>query len=163
MIEVEEMRSKDIEKVLETVRFGHLACSVDDIPYIVPIHYAYHKPDFFVYTTEGKKVEMISQNPNVCLQVEEIVDGTEWKSVIITGTAEQVTDFREREKIVDLIKKSNPTLTPAISIRWMDNWIRENREVVYKIKPLSITGRSSLKVVVKAAYAQPAFKKPKTN
>lgn len=163
MIEVEEMRKADIEKVLETIRFGHLACSVDDVPYIVPIHYAYQKPDFFIYTTEGKKVEMIRENPKVCLQIEDIADGTDWKSVIVTGEAEQITDFREREKVVELIKESNPTLTPAISIRWMDNWIRENREVVYRIKPMTITGRSSLKVVVKAAYAQPAFKKPKTN
>lgn len=163
MIEVEEMTQKDIEKVLETIRFGHLGCSVDDVPYVVPIHYAYQKPDLYIYTTEGKKFEMISQNPAVCLQVEDIVDGTEWKSVIITGEAEQVTDIKERERIVDLIKRSNPTLTPAISIRWMDNWIRENREVVYRIIPKSMTGRSSLKVVVKAAYAQPAFKKPKSN
>ena len=163
MIEVEEMVKTEIEKVLETTRFGHLACSADDIPYVVPIHYAYKKPDLYIYTTEGKKVDMISQNPNVCVQVEDIVDGTEWKSVIVTGVAEKVTDYREREKIVELIRESNPTLTPAISIRWMDNWIRENREVVYRIKPTSITGRSSLKVVVKAAYAQPAFKKPKEN
>lgn len=163
MIEVEDMGKKDIEKVLENIRFGHLGCSVDDIPYVVPIHYAYQKPDLYLYTTEGKKFEMISQNPNVCLQVEDIIDGTQWKSVIVTGKAEQVTDFKERERVVELIKESNPTLTPAISIRWMDNWIRENREVVYRISPDSITGRSSLKVVVKAAYAQPAFRKPKAN
>ncbi|MGE3467900.1 MAG: pyridoxamine 5'-phosphate oxidase family protein [Pyrinomonadaceae bacterium] len=154
MIEVEDMQDIEIEEVLSQVRYGHLACVQDDRPYIVPIHYAYDRPDIYIYTTEGLKTEIIRANPHVCLQVEQIVDNDDWRSVIVNGDAEEITDPKEREKIVKLIRSTNPALTPAISIRWIDNWIRENVEVVYRVKPYMKTGRSTMKVMINAAIAK---------
>lgn len=153
MIEVQEMVNNEIEEVLSRVGYGHLACARNNRPYIVPIHYAYDKPDIYVYTTEGLKTEIIGANPHVCLQVEEVVANDEWRSVVVNGEADQVTDWKEREEAVKLIRAVNPTLTPAISIRWMDMWIRENIEVVYRITPYDMTGRSSVKVKISAAVA----------
>lgn len=155
MIEVQEMENSEIEKILARVHYGHLACARDNRPYIVPIHFAYDKPDIYIYTTDGLKTEIIRANPQVCLQVEEVKDNDEWRSVIVHGNAERITDRKEREEAVKLVVATNPTLTPAISIRWMDQWIRENVEVVYRIKPSEITGRSTVKVKIKAAFARP--------
>ena len=154
MIEVQEMVNREIEEVLARVGYGHLACVRDDRPYIVPIHYAYDKPDIYIYTTDGMKSDIIRANPHVCLQVEEVVDNNDWRSVIVNGDAEQITALKEREEVVKLIRSTNPFLSPAISIRWMDNWIRENVEVVYRIKPYLITGRSTMKVKITAAFAK---------
>ncbi|MEQ1763517.1 MAG: pyridoxamine 5'-phosphate oxidase family protein [Pyrinomonadaceae bacterium] len=154
MIEVQEMEKCEIEEVLARVGYGHLACVRDDRPYIVPIHYAYDKPDIYIYTTDGMKSEIIRENPHVCLQVEEVVNNDDWRSVIVNGNAEQITALKEREEVVKLIRSTNPFLSPAISIRWMDNWIRENVEVVYRIKPYLITGRSTMKVKITAAFAK---------
>jgi uncharacterized protein len=155
MLEVQEMTNNEIEEVLARVGYGHLACARDNRPYVVPVHYAYDKPNIYIYTTEGMKTDIIKANPQVCLQIEEAVDNGNWRSVIANGDAEQITDLKEREEVLRLILATNPTLTPAISIRWMDNWVRENREVVYRIKPSLITGRSSVKVKISAAFAQP--------
>ena len=154
MIEVQEMVNSEIEKLLARGGYGHLACARDDRPYIVPIHYAYDKPDIYIYTADGLKTEIIRANPHVCLQVEEIVDNDDWRSVIVNGDAEEITDRKVREEVVKLIRSTNPFLTPAISIRWMDNWIRENVEVVYRIKPYLATGRSTMKVKINAAFAK---------
>jgi nitroimidazol reductase NimA-like FMN-containing flavoprotein (pyridoxamine 5'-phosphate oxidase superfamily) len=151
MVEVQEMGNDEIEEVLNTVGFGHFACARDNKPYVVPINYAYSKPYIFIYSTEGKKSDIIKTNPQVCLQVEDVVNKEFWRSVVVNGTAERVTDPGEREEILKLILKTNPTLTPAISIRWMDNWIRENHEIVYKILPDTITGRSAHSVERRAA------------
>ena len=153
MIEVQEMSKKEIESVLQRVGYGHLACARNNRPYVVPIHYAYDKSDIYIYTTEGLKTEIISDNPQVCLQIEEVVDNTDWRSIVINGEAEQIIDPKEREEVLKLIISANPTLTPAISIRWMDNWVRENREVVYRIKPGIVTDRSSVRVKIRAAFA----------
>lgn len=151
MIEVQEMSDLEIDDVLERVGYGHFACSRNDRPYIVPINYAYDKFHIYIYTTDGMKSDIINANPQVCLQVEEVIDKTNWRSVVINGEAEQIIDPKEREAALTLILSTNPTLTPAISVRWMDSWVRENREVVYRIKPLTITGRSSVKLRVMAA------------
>ena len=158
MIEVQEMTNSEIDDVLARIGYGHLACARNNRPYVVPIHYVYDKLKIYIYTTDGKKTDIIRDNPQVCLQVEEVVDNGDWRSVIINGEAERVTDRGEREKAVKLIRSSNPSLTPAISIRWMDNWVRENIEVVYRIRPTTITGRSTAKVKIRAAFAQPGDK-----
>ena len=82
MLEVEEMGNSEIENLLSRIGYGHLACAKDNEPYVVPIHYAYSKPYIYIYTTLGKKAEIINKNPRVCLQVEEVVNNKHWHSVI---------------------------------------------------------------------------------
>jgi uncharacterized protein len=144
MIEVREMSDKGIEELLSRVGYGHLACSLDDQPYVVPIHYAYDIRNIYVYTTEGKKSEIIEKNPHVCLQIEDVRDNKHWKSVIVTGIAKRLTDEKKRKTALQAIVDVNPTLTPAVSIQWMDNWVRENIEVIYSIRPVKITGREAV-------------------
>lgn len=144
MIEVEELSDPEIIDILARVGYGHLACCRDDQPYVVPVHYAYEAGDLFVYTTEGKKADIIKENANVCLQLEEVVDNQHWQSVIVDATAIKLSAGAERDRALELITKLNPTLTPAVSIHWMDDWVRENIEVVYKIEPNTMTGRRAI-------------------
>ncbi len=145
MIEIEEMRAGEAREVLSGINYAHLAMAKDNIPYVVPVHYAFDGDDLYVYTTEGKKADIIKVNPETCLQVEDVENNENWKSVMVAGTAERITDEDERQKALDHILKVNPRLTPAISIRWMDSWVRENIEVIYRITPRSITGRQTVK------------------
>ncbi len=144
MIEVEEMRRNEIDNLVSEVCYGHLGLSTNEQPYIVPVHYVYDGSAIYVYTTEGKKTDMLRQNPRVCLQIERVIDDRNWKSVIVTGQAMLVTDAEERNKALEEIGKVNPTLTPAVSIRWMDSWVRENVEAILRIDPDFMTGRASV-------------------
>ncbi|MGH9819889.1 MAG: pyridoxamine 5'-phosphate oxidase family protein [Pyrinomonadaceae bacterium] len=144
MIEVREMDDQEILELLTHTGYGHLACSQHNQPYLVPIHYAYEEPNIYIYTTEGKKSEIIEENPRICLQVEDVQDNKHWKSVIVTGRAERLTDEDTRSAALKAVVAVNPTLTPAVSIRWMDNWVRENIEAIYLITPAEMTGRCTL-------------------
>jgi len=144
MIAVEEMSNEQIKEVLKRVRYGHLGLARNNHPYVVPINYAFDDPHIYIYTTEGKKTEIIKNNPEVCLQVEDVRSQKDWESVIVIGDVEQISDLSEREQALKHILSANPTLTPAVSIRWMDSWVRENIEVVYRLKPRMMTGRSTI-------------------
>lgn len=144
MIAVEEMSNGQVKEVLGRVGYGHLGMARGNHPYIVPIHYAYDDPHIYIYTTEGKKTEIIKANPEICLQVEEVISEKDWRSVIVTGEAVKLRNKDERERALRLILAANPTLTPALSVRWMDSWVRENIEVVYRITPRMITGRTTI-------------------
>ncbi|MBA2379975.1 MAG: pyridoxamine 5'-phosphate oxidase family protein [Blastocatellia bacterium] len=144
MIEVEDMRTDEINDLLSRRNYGHLGCAEDGQPYVVPVHYAYDEPAIYIYTTEGKKSEIVKDNPLVCLQVEEVEDNQNWKSVLVNGRAVHVTYPAERNRALELITKVNPTLTPAVSIRWMDSWVRENVEVILRIDSRTKTGRASV-------------------
>ncbi len=146
MITVEELNDTEIGEVLRRVGYGHLACSRDDVPYVIPVHFAYDAGRIVVYTTEGKKSEIIAENPLVCLQAEDVIDNQHWESVIVNGTATRLTDEDEREATMRLITSVNPTLTPAVSIQWLDSWVRENLEVIYVITPDRKSGRRAVSI-----------------
>jgi nitroimidazol reductase NimA-like FMN-containing flavoprotein (pyridoxamine 5'-phosphate oxidase superfamily) len=145
MLEIKDMTFVEIESLLDRVRYGHLACSHNNHPYVVPIHFAYQDRTIYIFTTEGKKSDMIESNPEVCLQVEEVIDDENWASVIVIGDAEKLTDANECKKALDAITAVNPTLTPALSSRWVDKWVREQRdaEVIYRVSQKTITGRQA--------------------
>ena len=157
MIEILEMRDGEMYDLLRRIGYGHLACSQDDQPYVVPIYFAYDGEDIFIYTTEGKKSAAMDNNPKVCLQVEEFLANSMWRSVVVIGEANRVADQAEREVAVDLIRNQNPSLLPALAIKWSNDWIRKNVEAVYRIKIVSLTGRMSSEVHIASAGVKPLF------
>ena len=153
--EVLDLNEQEIDDMLHRNNYGHFGCTLNDKPYVVPINFVYEMPFLYVYTTAGMKSKILDMNPEVCLQVEEIIDRGDWRSVIIQGNATRIIDPIERERIFKLILETNPTLMPAMSIRWTDNWIRENKEVVYRIDPTERSGRYAQKLDIAVAGAQP--------
>lgn len=103
---------KDMIQIIENAQILRLALFDDDYPYIVPMHYGYtldnSKIIFYMHSAkEGHKLDLISKNPNVCLEVEsdmEIVSGGDvpckygatFSSIIVRGKAEIVEDTEEK-------------------------------------------------------------------
>ena len=158
MIEILEMRDGEIHELLKRVGYGHLACSRYDQPYVVPIYYVFDGTDIFIYTPAGLKSEVIKSNPKICLQVEELLpDEGAWRSAVVIGEAYEIVDRVEREKAVELVRASNPTLLPALAIKWANDWMKKNVEVVYRVKIISLTGRFTSDIQIATASAQPNF------
>ena len=144
MIEIEDMKDADAREVFTRIGYGHLGCCDDNKPYVVPIHYSYNGEFVYIYTTEGRKADILEQNPEVCLQAEEVENNETWKSVMAFGSVERLIDEDQRQTALDLILEHNPKLTPAVSIRWMDSWVRENVEAIYRFRPRQISGRQTV-------------------
>ena len=77
---------QECSELLERVSLGRLACSLNDQPYVVPVAFSYEPDCIFIFSTFGKKIEWMRKNPKVCLQADEIGNGSNWTSVIVTGT-----------------------------------------------------------------------------
>ena len=144
MLKVEDMAPAEMHGLLQRESFGHLGCARGGRPYVVPMHYAYDGKDLFFFTTEGMKTQFINENPQVCLQVEEVTDSTHWRSVMLNGKAEQITGNQEREKAMKLITERNPSLTPAISATQLDALGRAVDIAIYRITPEMIDGRKTV-------------------
>lgn len=69
--------------------FGHLGCCANERPYVLPLAYVFQDDVIYGQTTEGKKVETLRQNPNVCFQVQRQEPG-QWQSVICWGRYEEL-------------------------------------------------------------------------
>jgi uncharacterized protein len=81
-----EISQEECMELLERVSIGRLACSLDDQPYLVPVAFSYEPDSIYIFSTFGKKIEWMRQNPKVCLQADEIGNGSNWTSVVVTGT-----------------------------------------------------------------------------
>ena len=144
MLKVEDMAPAEMHALLQRENFGHLGCARDGRPYVVPMHYAYDGKELYFFTTEGMKTQFIEANPKVCLQVEEITDSTHWRSVMVIGQAEQLTNAEATQRAMKLITERNPSLTPAISATQLDTWGRAVDIALYRIRPELIDGRKTV-------------------
>jgi nitroimidazol reductase NimA-like FMN-containing flavoprotein (pyridoxamine 5'-phosphate oxidase superfamily) len=91
-MQVRTMTALECTKFLESHRLGHLACSLDDKPYVVPIYYALRNNNLYSFSMPGKKVDIMQANPHVALLVEEFSEGRAWKSVMVEGRFEPLPD-----------------------------------------------------------------------
>jgi uncharacterized protein len=144
MLKVEDMAPAEMHALLQRESYGHLGCSREGRPYVVPMDYAYDGKELYFFTTEGMKTQFIEANPKVCLQVEEITDRTHWRSVMVIGQAEQLTNAEETQRAMKLITERNPALTPAISATQLDTWGRAVDIALYRIRPELIDGRKTV-------------------
>jgi len=144
MLKVEDMSPAEMHALLQRESFGHLGCARDNRPYVVPMHYAYDGKELYFFTTQGMKTRYIDANPQVCLQVEEIKDATNWRSVMVIGRASEISSPEESQRAMSLITQRNPSLTPAISATQLDSLGRAVDIALYRITPEMIDGRQTV-------------------
>lgn len=141
MLDIDEMNTEEIHALLQKVGIGHLGCALDGHPYVVPMHYYFDDPDIYIFTTIGMKTKYMDANPEVCLQVEEVTDLKHWRSITVMGRAEHMTEPQDIDRVMQLVKQQNPTLSPAINRTWIDAWGRAEVMALYRIHPSEMCGR----------------------
>jgi len=144
MLKVEDMSEAEMRELLERQNFGHLGCARDGRPYVVPMNYACDGKDLYFFTTEGMKTHFIESNPEVCMQVEEVSDSSHWRSVMVIGRAERLTNTEDKQHAMQHILNRNPSLTPAISATSLDTWGRAVDIALYRITPEILDGRKTV-------------------
>jgi uncharacterized protein len=144
MLDIDEMSSQEIYELLNKIGYGHLGFIHEGKPYVMPMHYYLEHEDIYIFTTEGMKTHDIDASPEVCLQVEEIVnDPLHWRSVIVSGQAKRLTEKPDIDRVRKLIKEINPTLSPALNRTWIDSWGRAEVVAIYRVYPSEMCGRTT--------------------
>jgi len=115
---------KDCKDLLGRVSIGRLACSLNDQPYVVPVCFAYEPECLYVFSTTGKKIEWMRQNPKVCVQIDEIGGFSNWTSIVIEGT------FLELREPQYSAEKERARERLAQSSEWWVTPLAERREQV---------------------------------
>jgi nitroimidazol reductase NimA-like FMN-containing flavoprotein (pyridoxamine 5'-phosphate oxidase superfamily) len=100
---------QNIEQILVSGQLCHLALVDDGKPYIVPLNFGYADGALYFHSApEGRKLDIIRKNPEVCFNVigrYDLVTGEQacswsakYTSVMGTGKAEIVTDREGKEE-----------------------------------------------------------------
>jgi uncharacterized protein len=90
------LTNNEIEEVLKKSIVGRIGCNDGEKTYVVPINYVYDGKQIIAHSLEGMKINMMRKNPKVCFEVDEMKNGTNWKTVITWGTYQEFTNERER-------------------------------------------------------------------
>ncbi|MGY4386463.1 nitroimidazol reductase NimA-like FMN-containing flavoprotein (pyridoxamine 5'-phosphate oxidase superfamily) [Pedobacter sp. UYP24] len=140
-----ELTITAMEELLNNQVIGHLGCHADGETYVVPINYVYRGLTVYAHSKTGKKIDMMRKNSRVCLLVDQIKDTFTWKSVILTGKFEEITDESEKHQAMQgIIHKlmpltNTPHQGPSHAIAPDINGKIE--AIVYKILIDTMTGR----------------------
>ena len=85
-----ELPRDGVEAVLHDNVIGRIGCHAFGRTYVVPITYAYDGNAVYAHSADGMKLHMMRQNPHVCLEVDSMDVMAKWKSVIASGTFEEL-------------------------------------------------------------------------
>ena len=118
---------EEVEEILSNALVGRLGTCLNNIPYITPVNFVYDKDKIYFHSAlEGRKIENINSNPNVCFEIDKVISiipgmqrpcasTTEYKSIIIFGDIQIVTDIEEKASALNkLIEKYAPQ-SPKLS------------------------------------------------
>ena len=103
------LSADEIENVISSQILARIGCHYDDLTYVVPISYAYDGKNIYCHSYEGMKTQMMRKNPRVCLQIDDMQNMADWKSVVCWGeAAELISDEEKRDAIGYLLNRKLP-------------------------------------------------------
>jgi uncharacterized protein len=142
-----KLNDVEIRNILSSQVIGRLACTDGKQPYIVPVTYTYDGTFIYGQTNEGTKLKMLRKNPNICFEVDRMIDMRNWQSVLIYGKFEELKEEEEKETREILFNRVFPLITSSTvhvyghgDNKEIDNGTRVKR-IMYRLKIKKITGR----------------------
>jgi uncharacterized protein len=131
-----KLGNTDALAILREGTLGRLGCIAAGWPYVVPVNYYFDGENIYIHTLAGKKLDALRANPRVCLQVDEIKDPYNWRSVIAYGTFEEISDEETQENVLTKLYSRLPHMTPVES-----RLVKGSKgTIVFRVKVEEVTG-----------------------
>ncbi len=133
-----KLTPQQIEDLLFQHVVARIGCHADNVTYVVPTSYAYDGQYVYCHSEEGKKIEMMRKNPDVCFEVDSLDNMANWKSIIAWGRFEEITDPLERKEAIRILNNRVLPMATGQTVHLSDIWPFTNggnevNGVVYKI------------------------------
>jgi nitroimidazol reductase NimA-like FMN-containing flavoprotein (pyridoxamine 5'-phosphate oxidase superfamily) len=141
------LNAAEIEQLLERQVIGRISCSKGDNTYVVPISYAYDGVYVYCHTHEGMKIDYMRLNPNVCFEVDYLLNMANWQSVVAWGTFEELTDPEQRRKALIKLHERILPFIASETVRLSPDWPFPPEElnnipgITFRIRLTAKTGR----------------------
>ena len=135
---MKELDQQEATKLLSKQRIGRLGCVDNGEPYVVPINYLFEDGFIYSHSLPGHKIEVLRAHPRACLQVDEVDNDFEWRSVIAFGKFEEIQTSSARSAVLSKLLTRFPLLTPVESV--MANDANAPASIVFRIRVDRITG-----------------------
>lgn len=141
---IHELTPADCADVLSRSTLAHLACCRMNQPYVVPVSFAYdpRQACLFSFSSIGRKVEWMRENPNVCLEIEDVEDRFHWTTVVVFGRFDELGDSEPdrvlRERALHLFNEHSRWWLPGAA---KPGGANHQGVVIYRIHIDHMSGR----------------------
>jgi nitroimidazol reductase NimA-like FMN-containing flavoprotein (pyridoxamine 5'-phosphate oxidase superfamily) len=106
---ITKIRGRECREILTRLGYGRLACACNNRPYIVPLYFVFDVDRLCCFSTLGRKIEWMRENPLVCVEAEEVRSHDDWATVVVLGKYTEIPNTREyakgRERVRSLLQK----------------------------------------------------------
>ncbi|MGH1525591.1 pyridoxamine 5'-phosphate oxidase family protein [Leifsonia sp. L25] len=109
----DQMTREEIDDLLGSRLVGRLGMISEGQPYVVPISYAYRDGAVYCHSAQGRKVEALRTQPEVCFEVDELDHIDRWRSVIGWGRFEQLVGAEAKTAVQLLVDRFRPLVSAA--------------------------------------------------
>lgn len=142
-----ELNEIEIKNILSSQVIGRIGCTDGEQPYVVPVTYAYDGKYIYGQTSSGKKLDILRKNPNVCFEIDLMIDMRNWQSVIVYGKFEEMNKedtIKAKEVLYDRIFSLSTSTTVHSFGHEKPTEIENDSKilpVMYRIAISKVTGR----------------------
>lgn len=147
---ITDLLPEQIEILLHTQTFAHLGCHAGGKTYVVPITYVYDQGYVYCHTNPGRKIDMMRENPEICLEIDQVEGLSSWRSVIAWGRFEELAGTDEARALDLIFRRLGPSATEAkaiptpaddVSETMAKVKLRATKGVTFRVKLVEKTGR----------------------
>lgn len=147
-----QLTIEEIDLLLSRNITGRIGCTDGSKVYIVPISYAFNGTYIIAHSKEGMKINMMRQHPLICFQMDEIDNLANWRSIVLWGNYEEITDQKERyyamKFLVSHLMNQKTRVSETVGLSEMHHEMEHShpmenviRPIVYRIRIKEKTGR----------------------
>lgn len=145
----EIVSKEEIESIISKAVVLRIAFANENKPYIVPVNFGYHNDTFYFHcASEGKKLEMIKNNPCVAYELEgetKLIKGDipceftmAYESVIGTGIASIVQETQDK---INGLNQLMHQYSNDVELEYKEDLLK--RIIIVKIEVDEMTGKKS--------------------
>jgi nitroimidazol reductase NimA-like FMN-containing flavoprotein (pyridoxamine 5'-phosphate oxidase superfamily) len=133
-----ELDPAEVEQILRRGQVGRLGVTGDGRVYIMPISYGYDGTFVYGISHPGLKIRLMRGSPEVCVEVEEIETPARWRTVMLHGRYEEISDQAERDRALAAIVSQGEQPAPPSLAPYIDG---TEQVIAYRIRIDEKTGR----------------------
>lgn len=146
---IAELSDIEIEELLKDNVIGRIGYYDGLNTHIIPINYVYDGQFIFCHSQMGSKIQAMRESTHVCFQVDAIHNNTNWKSVLVWGVYQELTEERDRYYAINLFSKRSLYLKTSETGTGLksDSQVRHftsegnHKSIIYRIVIFKKTGR----------------------
>ena len=136
------LSSDECTSLLSAARYGRLALSKDNQPYVVPMSYVYQDGKLYLHSRGmGKKVEYATNNPRVCFQID-VLEKERWSSVVVSGISRLSDSVEAKQKMFDAFTKKGQG--GHAGKKFSREELEKMPMTIWEIEILEMTGREGV-------------------